>query len=580
MAKFKKSDINKYYDTRNACYLLSCLLKNPKLALSKDKPYDEDFFINRTHKALYLVVENLAKMGVETIKLADIETYLATHDQLTYARFFGEVGDETEWILSLLEMDTIEGNYHYYYDILQKFAYLRAKLESGQDVTDILDMSEIDSRILDEQYEHFVDMTLEEIIRHYDRLNLEVKHKFSRRSEEDSCHAGEDIDSLLEELAESPDYGWRLSLGRYCDNLVRGARRGNLVVESRNSGTGKTRDALFQCVLLSCHTIWNHETQQFEENPYGDIVPSLYFGTELKLHREVKPIILAFISGVESGKIKKQTLTKEEQERVNRAKEILKESPLYLEREPNYDCMFLENMIENYVTKYDVGAIMIDYVELTPPMISEYVRMTRGLQAREDSVLLNVSTVLKNLAEEFDVFIKIYTQISDNARRDETIRDSGAIKGSKSLQVRADLGLVVMRPTDKELMKIEPIMSVLKCEEPDICLHVYKNRDGDIAEFKVWCKLNLGNYHLQELFVTDWYYRPFKKQMEKSYLHSVFEEDEFGELHSKTVHLVGDSDLPFDLYDKVNQLVEQRRADKKRPEKPKKGINKDVTTKS
>ena len=34
-----------------------------------------------------------------------------------------------------------------------------------------------------------------------------------------------------------------------------------------------------------------------------------YFGTELKLHKEVKPLILAFISGVESGKIKKQLLT-------------------------------------------------------------------------------------------------------------------------------------------------------------------------------------------------------------------------------------------------------------------------------
>ena len=491
MAKIKRSDINKYYDSRAACYLLSCLLKKPKLALSRDRAYNENFFTTKTHKALYLVIENLAKMGVETVKLADIESYLATHDQLTYTRFFGEVGDETEWILSLLEMDTDEGNYNYYYDILQKFAFLRAKMENGQDVTDILDMNEMDSRILDNQYEHFIEMSMEEIIRHYDTLNLTVKHSFTRRSEEDSCHAGENIDSLLQELAESPDYGWRLSLGRWCDNLVRGARRGNLVVESRNSGLGKTRDALFQCVTLSCHTIWNHETRQFEPNPYGEIVPSLYFGTELKLHKEVKPLILAFISGVESGKIKKQLLTDEEQERVEMAKEILKTSPIYLEREPNYDCMFLENMIEKYVNQYDVGAIMIDYVELTPPMIGEYTRMTRGLQAREDSILLNVSTVLKNLAEEFDVFIKIYTQISDNARRDHTIRDSGAIKGSKSLQVRADLGVVVMRPVERELSMLRPLIDLYG--EPNICFNIYKNRDGDLGEFKVWCRVNLGN---------------------------------------------------------------------------------------
>lgn len=554
MAKIKRSDINKYYDSRAACYLLSCLLKKPKLALSRDRAYNENFFTTKTHKALYLVIENLAKMGIETVKLADIESYLATHDQLTYARFFGEVGDETEWILSLLEMDTDEGNYNYYYDMLQKFAFLRAKMENGQDVTDILDMNEIDSRILDSQYEHFIEMSMEEIIRHYDTLNLTVKHSFTRRSEEDSCHAGENIDSLLQELAESPDYGWRLSLGRWCDNLVRGARRGNLVVESRNSGLGKTRDALFQCVTLSCHTIWNHETRQFEPNPYGEIVPSLYFGTELKLHKEVKPLILAFISGVESGKIKKQLLTDEEQERVEMAKEILKTSPIYLEREPNYDCMFLENMIEKYVNQYDVGAIMIDYVELTPPMIGEYTRMTRGLQAREDSILLNVSTVLKNLAEEFDVFIKIYTQISDNARRDHTIRDSGAIKGSKSLQVRADLGVVVMRPVERELSMLKPLIDLYG--EPNICFNIYKNRDGDLGEFKVWCRVNLGNYDLEELFLTDWNYRPFKEKIEKVYLHSVVEDEFTTELETDTVHIMEDDDLPvFD--EETGEIIEE-----------------------
>lgn len=554
MAKIKRSDINKYYDSRAACYLLSCLLKKPKLALSRDRAYNENFFTTKTHKALYLVIENLAKMGVETIKLADIESYLATHDQLTYTRFFGEVGDETEWILSLLEMDTDEGNYNYYYDILQKFAFLRAKMENGQDVTDILDMNEMDSRILDNQYEHFIEMSMEEIIRHYDTLNLTVKHSFTRRSEEDSCHAGENIDSLLQELAESPDYGWRLSLGRWCDNLVRGARRGNLVVESRNSGLGKTRDALFQCVTLSCHTIWNHKTRQFEPNPYGEIVPSLYFGTELKLHKEVKPLILAFISGVESGKIKKQLLTDEEQERVEMAKEILKTSPIYLEREPNYDCMFLENMIEKYVNQYDVGAIMIDYVELTPPMIGEYTRMTRGLQAREDSILLNVSTVLKNLAEEFDVFIKIYTQISDNARRDHTIRDSGAIKGSKSLQVRADLGVVVMRPVERELSMLKPLIDLYG--EPNICFNIYKNRDGDLGEFKVWCRVNLGNYDLEELFLTDWNYRPFKEKIEKVYLHSVVEDEFTTELETDTVHIMEDEDLPvFD--EETGEIIEE-----------------------
>ena len=260
--------------------------------------------------------------------------------------------------------------------------------------------------------------------------------------------------------------------------------------------------------MLSCSEFWSHKDNCFIPNPYGMTVPSLYFGTELKLTKEVEPILWSVISGVESGKIKKNKLTAQEKKRVYRAIEILEESPIYLEREPDYDCMFLENMIEKYVTKHGVEAIMIDYVELTPPMISEYVRLTRGLQAREDSVLLHVSTVLKDLTEKYDIFIKFYTQISDPARRDHTIRDSGAIKGSKSLQARTDLAMVTMRPTDKELKLVQPFIE--EFGEPNIIFNVYKNRDGEIPMFKVFGRLDLGTFEFEELFVTDWMFRPFK----------------------------------------------------------------------
>ena len=59
------------------------LMKKPKLLKSKERPLDESYFINKVHKALFIVIDNLYKGGVETIKLGDVEAYLATHDQLT-----------------------------------------------------------------------------------------------------------------------------------------------------------------------------------------------------------------------------------------------------------------------------------------------------------------------------------------------------------------------------------------------------------------------------------------------------------------------------------------------------------------
>lgn len=549
MAKFKKSDIQKYYCSRSACFVLSILLKKPKLALSRDRKINEDFFVTKTHKALFIVIQNLAKMNVSTIGLGDIETYLATHDQLTYNRFF-QIGDESEWILSLLDLNTDENNYDYYYFLLQKFAFLRAKMEMGQDVSDVLDMSEIDSKLLDEQYSIFIEASLEEIVRHYDSLNLEIKHRFTRRDEDSSRKAGVGGKELFKALKQDPDFGYRLTYGKTVDYLVRGARKGMLAIDSRESGSGKTRDALMQCCMLSCHTMWNHKTQQFEPNPYGKTVPSLYFGTELKLYKEIEPILWSVVSGVNSGSIKANNLTAEEEIRVERAIEILEESPIYLEREPNYDCRFIEDMVEKYVNDFGVEAIMIDYVELTPAMIGEYTRMTRGLQAREDSVLLNISTVLKNLTEEFDIFIKIYTQVNDSARRDG-VRDSGAIKGSRSLQVRTDLAMVCMRPTEKELKLIEGLVNLHG--KPTLCYHFYKNRDGEIAEFKVWVRFNLGTFEMEELFVTDWQSQEIKPK--KANLRAREDEDEImKELMSPNVEILGE--LPFD--EETGEIVEER----------------------
>lgn len=236
--KVKRELLQRYTDPRACCYVLSCLLKNPRLLRDKNRYMDETFFINKTHKALFLVIENLSYNGLDRITLGDIETYLATHDELTYKRFF-VVGDESEWILELLDLDTDENNYDYYYNIIKKFAYLRAKMETGQDVTDVLDMSEIDNALVEQQYEIFINTPLNEIIHYFDSLNLDVKSRFTTRGTEQSKKAGEGSKKIYEQLAQSPDYGFRLSTGKYMDSLARGARKGMLVIDSRESGTGK-----------------------------------------------------------------------------------------------------------------------------------------------------------------------------------------------------------------------------------------------------------------------------------------------------------------------------------------------------
>jgi replicative DNA helicase len=513
MARVRKDILQRYYDSRSACYVLSMLMKKTKLLKSKERPLHESYFITKTHKALFVVIKNLYEGGLETVKLGDVETYLATHDQLTYKRFF-EVGDETEWILELLELETDETNYNYYYDIVRKFAFLRAKMETGQDVSDILDMSEVDSKLLDEQYRIFVETPLQEIIKEFDRRNMEVKGRFIQRNEEDSRKVGEDAEELFERLQDAPDMGWRHAGGQMMDTISRGCRRGMLTIESRESGCGKTRQGIQQCCMLACDTLWDYASQSFQPNPFGETVPALYIGTEMKLYEEIEPIVWSVISGVEEHKIRNHTLTSQEKERVMTAIQIAKRSEIYLENEPDYTCAFIEYKVDEYKVNHNIGALIFDYIELIPTLTAEYVQMSKGVAAREDMVLLHLSTHLKNLANSYDIYVHAFTQIANDARRDETIRDSGAIKGGKSLQARADLAVVTMRPTHKELTALQPIIDKYKYPTPNLCYNVYKNRGGIHVMVKVWSIVNLGNMQIENLFATNWSFQRIR--VEKS----------------------------------------------------------------
>lgn len=309
--------------------------------------------------------------------------------------------------------------------------------------------------------------------------------------------------------------------------------------------------------------MWDEKQKKFVPNPYGETVPTLYLGTEMDLYREIEPIILSTISGVDEHKIKTWELTDEELSRIERAKEISKKSPIYLENEPNYDCAFIYQIVEQYTSKHDIGAFILDYVELTPNLSAEYSAQTKGMQVRPDMVLFNLSTQLKTIANEFDIYVEAYTQVSDNARQDYNIRDSSAIKDAKSLQMRADVGITCFRPTDKELKLVEEI-STLYTLEPNMVINLYKNRGGRDTMLKIWQYVDLGNMHTVDLFVTDWNYK--QKKIDKANLKKIeiVETNELGveqkeptpfdELISDTVEIF--EDIPFD--EETGEIIEAK----------------------
>ena len=256
--------------------------------------------------------------------------------------------------------------------------------------------------------------------------------------------------------------------------------------------------------------MWDFNKRKFVKNPHKPVA-SLYIGTEMELYEELEPMMWAFVSGVDEDKIHANTLTRDERIRIERAIEILEQTELYLEDEENYDISFLAHTIEHYKTEHNIGAVAIDYLELTSALTSEFTQMTRGMGVREDQVLLNLSANIKNMAKRYDISIIGFTQTTDEARRDG-VRDQRAVKGARSLPNKCDLGMVSFAPTKKELELLEEVIEKVGLNNyrcvPNICYSIYKNRGGKIKNIKIWGYQDLGTMEYIDLFCTDESYVP------------------------------------------------------------------------
>lgn len=503
-----KRSIKKYYDKRSACQVLGVLMLDPQKVKSRDYQLTQrDFSVDVLHNIIFTCIYNLAYQGAKEIGLSEIEGYLSIASPADHTKVFDKL-DGAEWITKVLETAN-SANFDYHYGRVKKLSLLRSYLEQGIDITYILDKDEVDPNIIKLQEEKLESMSLEDIIREIDLKHLNAKRDFVIRDESDRRKAGDGAEELRESMKKSPVFGLGLE-SEYLNTVIRGALGSKFVLETRDTGNGKTRLAMKRLLGFTAPYLWDYKKQDFVPNPNGQGKSALYIGTEMDLYLEMEPMMWAIVSGVEEDKIKNDELTSEEEARVDRAIKILKDTDLFLENEPNFDNYYLWQTIEEYKVKHDICAVVLDYIEMQSGLINEYKNLVGGgMMVREDQVLLNLSNNLKNIANEYDIWVNSFTQTTEEARRDGR-RDQGAVKGARSLPNKADAGIVVFEPNRKELEKVEPIIRKLKGlnEMPNVYYSFYKNRGEKYKEIKIWGYQNLGNGYFQDLFCTNKYYEP------------------------------------------------------------------------
>ena len=124
------------------------------------------------------------------------------------------------------------------------------------------------------------------------------------------------------------------------------------------------------------------------------------------------------------------------------------------------------------------------------------------MRLRNDEALLFLTTVLKDLATELNIFVMSGTQVNANADDNKEIRNEASLAGGRSTINKADYGFIMARPTKEELEVLKTISTELG-KEPNIVTDVYKVRKGRWTQVRIWSFFDYGTMRREDLFMTD-----------------------------------------------------------------------------
>ena len=147
----------------------------------------------------------------------------------------------------------------------------------------------------------------------------------------------------------------------------------------------------------------------------------------------------------------------------------------------------------------------MDYIMTSLKILSEITQRAGGVKIREDNVLFMLSRRLKDIANEYGVFVLSSTQLNGEWRSSET-PDQNLLRGAKSIADSIDYGSLLLPVSGKDLEKLETILSTNVFETPTMKISVFKNRRGRYKGIYLWCTSNLGTCRVKPMFATTWNY--------------------------------------------------------------------------
>ena len=215
-------------------------------------------------------------------------------------------------------------------------------------------------------------------------------------------------------------------------------------------------------------------------------------------------MILAYLTGFNEEKFLYGKYTTEEEKVVEDAIKIVDhfKDNLHLVQMPSPTIEKIKAVVRQNVLVNQVENVFYDYLSIGVNLLDEF----RDLKLRNDETLLMFSTALKDLAVELGVFVMTATQLNAKGEDSENgeIKNESAIRGSRAIIDKADIGVIISRISPKEFDLLEQLELPVT---PNQVTDVFKVRRGRFTQVRIWSYVDLGTCRKEDLILTDSFYR-------------------------------------------------------------------------
>ena len=476
------------------------IFMNPSLLDLEDKyKFNEEDFPTEFHRILFGSIYNLHQLGAKQLSIEGIEKYLEQRPK-KYATYKTNKG--SEYLENLKEMCQLAA-FDYYYNRMKKMTLLRMyNKKVGIDLSWLYDPDNIfDVKKKEKQETWFDNTPINEIANIINDKIDEIKSKYVDNSEDGVIQAGDGALNLLERLKTNPEIGYPL-YGKLVNAIHRGARLKKFYLRSAATGVGKTRSMIADACFIACNKIYNTETREWEDN--GTREPTQFITTEQE-EDEIQTMMIAFLSGVNEDHILENTYVGDEWERVTKAADILSKSPFSIKKLPDFSLQDIENTIKFGIRQYGAKYVFMDYIHSSMKILSEISSKAGVKGLREDNILFMISVRLKDLCNQYGVFIMSATQLNTSYQTAQ-VYDQNLLRGAKAIADKIDEGEILLQVSQDDREALKEIVNSMGVEMPDIKKSIYKNRRGRYKDILLWCKSNRGICRIDPIFVTNYNY--------------------------------------------------------------------------